>query len=150
MKRPSIARLIICVGGVALIGVGLFNALNLGFVDLLWLGFWLAAGLLVHDAVLAPGTAGLSKLAADRWPAHRRRIPLIAVVAIGSLTLIALPLIKQQDSVTGNATLLGRNYFLGWALACLLVLVGAAMAAIFRRVQAGREPSRAAQSGDPG
>lgn len=138
MTRPSTPRLLIGLGGVGLIGVGLFNLMSIGLVDLLWVGFWLGLGLVAHDGVLAPATAALSKLAADRWPAHRRRALLVALVGIGSLTLVALPLVIQQGSVVGNDTLLGRNYLLGWAVACLLVLLGAAAAEVVGRVRAGR------------
>lgn len=138
MTRPSTPRLLIGLGGVGLIGVGLFNLMSIGLVDLLWVGFWLGLGLVAHDGVLAPATAALSKLAADRWPTHRRRALLVALVGIGSLTLVALPLVIQQGSVVGNDTLLGRNYLLGWAVACLLVLLGAAAAEVVGRVRAGR------------
>lgn len=131
-------RLLIGLGGVALIGVGLIEALGLGFVDLLWLAGWLAAGVFAHDVVIAPGTAALSKLAADRWHVRVRRIPAVAIVCTGSLTLIALPLLGRQGSVAGNPTLLGRNYLAGWASACLLVLIGAFLAEWFRRVLANR------------
>jgi len=147
MTLPSMPRLLLGLGGVTLIGAGLFNSFALDFVDLLWLGFWLAAGLVVHDGVLAPGTAGLSKLAADRWPAHGRRIPLVATVVIGSLTLIALPLLKQQGAVPGNSTLLGRNYLVGWAVACALVLLGAALAEVVGRVRARRLSPKSTASG---
>lgn len=140
MGRLPVVRLLLGIVGVSLIAVGLLNSLALGFIDLLWLGFWLGAGLVVHDGLLAPGTAGLSKLTA-RWPARRRRIPLVATVTIGSLTLIALPMIMQQDAVPGNPTLLGRNYLVGWAVACLLVLAGAALAALVARLRAPRDPA---------
>jgi len=142
MSRPSIPRLLIGSGGVILIGVGLFNALALELVDLLWLAFWLGAGLVAHDAMVAPATAGLSKLAADRWPAHGRRVLVIATVTIGPLTLIALPLIQQQGAVPGTPTLLGRNYLAGWAAACLLVLIGAAVAEVVSRVRAKRDSAQ--------
>lgn len=140
MGRLPVLRLLLGLGGVTLIAVGLLNSLALGFIDLLWLGLWLGAGLVVHDGLLAPGTAGLSKVTA-RWPARRRRIALVATVTIGSLTLIALPMIMQQDAVPGNPTLLGRNYLVGWAVACLLVLAGAALAALIARLRVPRDPA---------
>lgn len=135
MRRPSAVRLLLGLGGVTLIGVGIFNSLALGFVNLLWLLFWLATGLILHDGVLAPGTAAMSKLATDRWSVTARRSLLVAVVCIGSLTLIALPLVVQHNAVPGNPTLLGRNYLLGWALASLLVLVGAGVAEVIGRLR---------------
>ncbi|MDQ4038539.1 MAG: hypothetical protein M3313_09360 [Actinomycetota bacterium] len=142
VRRPSMPRLLLGLGGGGLLGIGLFNLLALGFHDLLWVGFWLGLGLVAHDGVLAPATAGLSKLAADRWPAHRRRVLLVAVVCIGTLTLLALPLVIQRDAVAGNDTLLGRNYLLGWAAACLLVVIGAGTAEVLGRMRSNRVPPR--------
>jgi len=142
MTRPSVPRLLMGLGGAGLIGVGLFNLLAVGLVNLLWVGFWLAAGLILHDGVLAPATAALSKLAADRWSAKARRVLLVALVCIGSLTLIALPLFGQRNAVAGNPTLLGRNYLAGWAVACLLVLIGAALAEVVGRLRAKRAAPR--------
>ena len=141
MTRPSMPRLLMGLVGVGLIAVGLFNLLSIGFVDLLWVGFWLGLGLVLHDGFLAPATAALSKLAADRWSADKRRVLLVALVAIGSLTLIAMPLIIQRGAVAGNDSLLGRNYLVGWAVACLLVLIGAGLAEVVGRVRAKRVSS---------
>jgi len=127
--------------GVGLVGVGLFNLLSIGLVDVAWVVFWLGLGLVLHDGVLAPATAVLSGLAADRWSADKRRVLLVALVCIGSLTLIALPMIIQRGAVPGNETLLGRNYLLGWAIACLLVLLGAGLAEVAGRIRAKRVSS---------
>lgn len=138
MTRPTIGRQLMAVGGIALIGVGLFNLLVIDLVDLLWLGCWLAIGLVLHDGFLAPATAAVSKLAADRWAAKGRGVLLLALVSIAGLSLIAAPMMIQRDSVAGNPTLLGRNYFVGWAVACLLVLLGVVLAEVIGRVRAQR------------
>jgi len=143
MTRPvtsgaPAARIAIGVGGLVLVGVGLFNLLGIDFVNLLWVGFWLAAGLFLHDFVLSPAIAVSSKLVARRWSVTGRRVPLVALVSIASLTLIALPLLGKPGAEAGNPTLLGRNYLVGWAAACLLVLLGAALAEVAGRVRARR------------
>lgn len=141
MTRPTVVRLVIGGAGLALVGVGLVNLLAIDPVNLLWVGFWLTAGLVLHDFVLSPALAVSSKLVARRWSAKGRRIPLVAVVSIGSLSLIALPLLGQPGAQAGNPTLIGGNYLIGWAAACLLVPFGAALAEVVVRVRAGRDSS---------
>lgn len=138
MSRPSVPRLVMGLGGVVLVGLGVVNLFDFDFVDLLWVGFWLGAGLFVHDGVVAPATAVGSKLAADRWSPTARRGALIALVCIGSLTLIAVPLVIEHNGVAGNSTLLARNYLGGWAIAGLLVLVGVGLAEGIARFRAHR------------
>ncbi len=138
MTRLSVIRLAMGLGGVALIGLGVFNLLGIDLVDLLWVAFWLAAGLILHDGVLAPATAVVSRVAAGRWSANGRRGVLIALVSAGSLTLIAFPLIIQRHAVAGNDTLLGRNYLAGWAIAAMLILVGAGLAEIVGRYRSNQ------------
>lgn len=138
MTRITIVRSLLGLAGVALIGVGAVNLLGLGLVDLLWVVFWLGAGLVLHDGVLAPTTAVLGKAAADRWSGRARGAVLVGLVSVGSLTLIAIPLMIQHNSVAGNDTLLGRNYLVGWLAACTLVAVGAALAEVVSRWRISR------------
>ncbi|MGI8722049.1 MAG: hypothetical protein ACR2JG_07460 [Geodermatophilaceae bacterium] len=141
--KAGAPRLLIGLAGLVLMGVGAIELLEFDLVDLLWVGFWLAAGVVLHDGVLAPATSVLGslsadRLSADRLSADRRRLLVIAAVSVGSLTLLALPLILQQDGVAGNSSLLGRNYLVGWVVACALVLIGATIATVVGRVRAKR------------
>lgn len=136
--KAAAPRLLIGLAGLVLIGVGAIELLEFDLVDLLWVAFWLAAGVVLHDGVLAPATTVLGTLTADRVAADRRRVLVIAAVSIGSLTLLAVPLMLQQDGVTGNSSLLGRNYLVGWLVACALVLVGATVAAVVGRAREKR------------
>ncbi len=135
MSRPSVARLLIGTAGIVLLGLGGFNLLGVGFVNLLWVAAWLAAGLVLHDGFLAPSTAVLGKLAADRWSGRARRGAVVALVTMTALTLIAVPMMIKQDSIAGNSTLLGRNYAAGWAIACGLVVIGVIGAEVFGRIR---------------
>lgn len=136
--KAAAPRLLIGLAGLVLIGVGAIELLEFDLVDLLWVAFWLAAGVVLHDGVLAPATTVLGTLTADRVAADRRRVLVIAAVSIGALTLLAVPLMLQQDGVTGNSSLLGRNYLVGWLVACALVLLGATVAAVVDRARANR------------
>ncbi len=140
-------RLLIGLAGLVLIGVGVIELLDFDLIDLLWVGFWLAAGVAAHDGVLAPTSAVAGKFTADRLPAHRRRALVIAAVSIGSLTLFAVPLMLAQGGVAGNPTLLGRNYLVGWLVACALVLTGATIAEVVGRVRAKRDSPQSTAAG---
>ncbi|MGI8651881.1 MAG: hypothetical protein ACR2I7_03685 [Geodermatophilaceae bacterium] len=136
--KAAAPRLLIGLAGLVLIGVGAIELLEFDLVDLLWVAFWLAAGVVLHDGVLAPATTVLGTLTADRVAADRRRILVIAAVSVGALTLLAVPLMLQQDGVAGNSSLLGRNYLVGWLVACALVLLGATVAEVVGRARAER------------
>lgn len=137
--RALLPRLLLGLGGLTLMGVGALELLAFDdVIDLLWLAGWLAVGVFLHDGVLAPVTAVGGRFFARRWHIRGRVIPIIAGVSIVSLTLLALPLLGRQGSVAGNPTLLGRNYLLGWASACMLVVLGALLAESVRQVRANR------------
>lgn len=138
-RKGVVGRVLIGLGGVVLIGVGLFNLLDFGLVDLLWVAGWLAAGVALHDGVVAPSAGVVGRLGARRLSLRHRRVPVVALVCLGVLSLLALPLIGRMGAVAGNPTLLGRNYLLGWASACLLVLLGALVAEVLRRARVARD-----------
>lgn len=138
-RRTVLPRVLLGLSGLALMGVGVLELLAFDdVVDLLWLAGWLAAGVFLHDGVLAPATAVAGRYAARRWHIRGRVIPIVAGVSVGSLTLLALPLVGRQGSVAGNPTLLGRDYLVGWASACMLVVLGALLAESVRQVRANR------------
>lgn len=145
--RLSPVRLLLGLAGLVLIGVGAFALREFGLLDLFWVAAWLAAGVAVHDGILAPGFALLSRSQARRVPKGMRRWVAIAVVPLAALTLIAVPLILAQDSVVGNPSLLGRNYLLGWLATCLAVVIGVGIGYLVSRGRAARSGPRPLSTG---
>ena len=115
--------------------------------QVLAVGTWLVAGVLLHDAVLAPVTIALG------WAAARRLSPPVAagavvlLVVLGSASLVAVPVLVNGAEPQTNPTLLVRDYPLGWlelAAACL------ALAALVTAAALRSDQARRRNGADPG
>jgi hypothetical protein len=82
---------------------------------------WLAAGVLLHDAVLAPVVLVVALLAA-RLPLVVRGPAVAGAVVLGSVTLAAVPVLGRFGARRDNPTLLDRDYAAGWLVLAALVL----------------------------
>ena len=85
---------------------------------------WLAGGVLLHDAVLAPAVVAF-------WWAARRFLPDViagplagGLIVLGSLTIMAIPVLGRFRTVASNPTLLDRDYAQGWWIVAGIVLTG--------------------------
>jgi hypothetical protein len=99
--------------------------------------FWLAGGVVLHDAVLAPLAVAIGWIAARVLPAGLRRTSATACLVWGTLTVAFLPVLSGQGGKAGNDSILGRPYGWSWVVMTVLLLVWAWVAA--RR---GRRGSR--------
>jgi hypothetical protein len=130
----SVARVV--VGGVGVL-LGAYGAwLLISRQDLHQIASavaWLVAGVVLHDGVVVPVTLVLGLLAA-RWlsPAHRPAAT-VALVVVGPLTLLAIPVLGRFGARPDNATLLDRPYLAAWA--GLLAVAVAAVAVAGRVVR---------------
>lgn len=100
---------------------------------LFWVLVWLVAGVLLHDGVLAPVVVALSRLAA-LGPRAAARAGVAVLVVLGSVTLVAVPVLGRFGARPDDPTLLPRDYTLGWIVVAASVLVGATGAALARHV----------------
>jgi hypothetical protein len=92
--------------------------------DLIAVSSWLAGGVVLHDALLAPLVLGVCLLGSRLLPT-RFHVPAVLTLTIfGSLTLIAIPVLGGFGAKSDNPTLLDRNYLLGWLVLGALTLVG--------------------------
>jgi hypothetical protein len=123
------ARLVLGMVGVAVAAYGGKLLLDLGPANLRATLAWLIGGIVLHDAVLAPVTVvvGAGFVALQR--AGARIGPLIVGgLVLGTVTVAAIPMLGRFGSRADNATLLDRDYLVGWlVLAGLTVLVSAAV-----------------------
>lgn len=95
--------------------------------DLIAVGTWLIGGVLLHDAVVAPVVILMCLVGAYVLPSKLQREGAVGLVVFGSLTLIGIPVLGRFGAKADNATLLDRNYFLGWLLLGTLTLAGCAL-----------------------
>ncbi|GGL36465.1 hypothetical protein H9L10_14705 [Phycicoccus endophyticus] len=136
----SAGRVVLGLAGAALVGWGLVLLAGLSG-QLLEIAAWLAGGIVVHDALLAPLVLLLGALAARRVPSWLRPPLVRLLVVLGPLTLVAVPVLGRFGARADNPTLLDRPYLAGWLVVAALAVLGTALdAARRRRAVAGPVP----------
>ncbi len=95
-------------------------------------GVWLAGGVVLHDAVLAPLVVVVGAAASRLLPGHFRAVTAAAFLVWATLTVVLVPVLSGQGGKPDNDTILGRPYVLSW-IVMTLVLAGLAVGAALRR-----------------
>lgn len=112
--------------------------------DLVSAAQWLVGGVVLHDLVLAPLVIVLVALAGRLTPRSLRAPAAVLLVVVGSVTLLAVPVLGGFGRRADNPSLLDRDYTTGWLLLVgvlvVLVAVGSAVQR-WRRVD-GTDPGR--------
>jgi hypothetical protein len=137
------------VGGVGMVA-GLFGAYLLltrqDVGQLRSAAFWLVSGVVLHDFVLAPAVLVVVALG-GRWvPASFRAATTAGLVVLGTVTVLAIPVLGRFGERPDNHTLLNRHYTIGWLALAGLVLVTVAVGGLAHR---RRHPARTPGSGPP-
>ena len=105
---------------------------------------WLVGGVVLHDLLLAPVVLVLVAVAARLLPRSARAPAAVLLVVIGSVTLMAVPVMGGFGRRTDNPSLLDRDYVAGWlvlvAILCAAVAVGSSVQR-WRRAD-GADPGR--------
>lgn len=117
----------LALGGVGvLIGLyGVLRLLELGRDNLVATVVWLAGGVVLHDAVLAPLVVVACALAVVVLRSRPWRAAAAGgLVVLGTVTLTAVPVLGRFGAKTDNPTLLDRPYVAGWLLVAGLVVLG--------------------------
>ncbi|MGJ9413739.1 hypothetical protein ACHAAC_13635 [Aeromicrobium sp. CF4.19] len=129
--------------GTTGVGVGLYGAyllLSRQDVDqLVSAGIWLAAGVLLHDAVLAPVVLAVMWLAARALPGWSRPAAATGFVVLGSVSIVAIPVLGRFGARSDNPTLLPRDYVNSWWWLAVTVVVAVVAAALVSRRRVGGE-----------
>lgn len=94
---------------------------------------FLVAGVLVHDAILAPVVVVVGFAAAGLLPGHARSIAAVAFLIWGTVTIAVTNVLTGQGGSSGNSTIIGRPYVLSWLIMTAVLVVAAAIAAWSRR-----------------
>lgn len=137
------------LGGLGLL-LGLYGAYALlsrqDLAQLVSLGLWLAGGLVVHDAILAPVVLALGWVYRSS-PAALRRPATVALVVVGSLSVLAVPVIGRFGARPDNPTLLDRPYFWSWVVLVVLSVVVVLVVGQFSR-RSGTQPAGGGADGE--
>lgn len=109
-------------------------------------GVWLAAGVVLHDAVLAPLVLAAGFAGARLLPAQARGPAAAGLVVLGSVTLLAVPVLGRFGARSDNPTLLDRPYGTGWLLLAGLVFATVVGASVVRSRHGVAPPDAAPDS----
>ena len=95
-------------------------------------GVWLGAGVIGNDGLIA-GISILIGLAISRVVPNPAKAPVaVASIILGSLTLVAFPVLGRFGARDDNATLLDRPYVTSWLIVCAVTVVLVAIASVVR------------------
>lgn len=129
-------RVLLVAGGAMVSAYGAWLLLGGGSVPAV--ATWLLAGVLIHDFVMVPVVLLVGVLLA-RWEPRWLGVPLAAgLLVLGSVTLLAVPVLGRFGARPDNPTLLDRDYLLGWCVLAGLVALGVGLGAL----ATGRRRSR--------
>ena len=116
-------RMLLGALGVVMGAFGALRFLQLDLPDIVDAVLWLAGGVVLHDAVVAPLTilltVVLGRVVPDAW---RSRVTVAAVVLL-TVTAVAVPVLGRFGARSDNPSLLDRDYVGGWLVLTALVLV---------------------------
>lgn len=135
----NLTRGLLLTAGVAAGAVGVFELLAGGSRNLLSALTWLAGGVVLHDFVFAPLVVMLLVAGATVLPSWARPAAAAATVVLGTVTLMAVPVLGRFGSRPDNPTLLDRPYVAGWLVFAGLVLGCACGWAFVQRRGEGRQ-----------
>lgn len=136
MRAPRVVLGILGAGGAA---YGLLRLVRLPSEQLPSVLVWVFGGIVAHDGLLAPLVVVLGVAAATL--AGWVRGPLLAaVVVLGPLTLVAVPVLGRFGARADNPTLLDRPSVAGYLVLVGVVVVLAVVSGVRSR-RATRRPA---------
>lgn len=136
-------RVLLGAGGVAVAAYGGFLLLSRQEPDqLVGAATWLALGVLLHDLVLVPLTLLVAWVGIRLLPPGARGPAAVVLVVLGSVTLLAVPVLGGFGRRPDNPTLLDRDYTAGWLVLAGLVLGIVLVGSLLGRLR-GRPARRA-------
>jgi hypothetical protein len=123
--------------GLAVAAYGAWLLLGDDLADLVTIAVWLAAGVVLHDFVLVPLTLGVSWLGLRVLPDGSRAAASAGLVVLGTLTVLAVPVLGRWGANTDNTTILDRHYGLGWLAIAGLTIMGVLLVLVAKRRSGG-------------
>jgi hypothetical protein len=104
-------RIILAIAGICLGLFGVFRLVTeIALYSLLVLALWMVAALAIHDGLLSPAVGTMGSLLRRYVPDRGRRFLQLALIMIGLVTVIAIPMIFLRGSQPPAKALLLRNY----------------------------------------
>jgi hypothetical protein len=98
---------------------------------------WLVGGVVLHDFVLAPVVLVVVAVVGRLVPQPVRAPAAVLLVVLGSVTLLAVPVLGGFGRRADNASLLDRDYWSGWFVLAGLLVVLVAVGSLVQRWRRG-------------
>ncbi len=98
---------------------------------------WLAGGVIAHDFVLAPAVLVAGWLLVRVLPRWMRGPATAGAVVLGTVTLVAIPVLGGWGRRADNPSLLPRDYSSGWILVATIVAIAVVAAGLVVRSRQG-------------
>lgn len=133
MGSQRFVRAGLVLAGLALGMFGAFSLLRLGLSNLVWSVVWLAGGVLGHDLLLAGVGLGLLAVGTLLLPGWARGPAAAGLVVLGTVTVMAIPVLGRFGALPDNPSLLDRSYGVGWLVVAGIVAVGVIAALVVTR-----------------
>lgn len=95
-------------------------------------GIWLASGVVLHDVVLTAVVLIVAAASLRVLPEPARAPTVVAMVVLGSLTLVAVPVLGRFGAREDNPTLLDRPYVASWFVLLAITVVAVVVASVVR------------------
>lgn len=130
--------LLIGVGALLVAYAAWLLARNQTVPQLVQVGEWAAAAVVLHDAVLAPLALAVGWLVQRRLPEGPARAVAIALTVVGTVTVAAFAVLSRSHRGGSNTTLLDRDYPIGLLAVTLVVIGTVAVAAALGRLRRSR------------
>jgi hypothetical protein len=130
-------RTVLVIVGAAVAAYGGWLLWNLRRETLPDVALWWAGGVVLHDFVLVPIVLGAGVLLARFLPDALRAPAAVGAVVLGTVTVMAVPVLGRFGARPDIPSLLDRNYLAGWLLIAGLVVVGVVLGALWRRLRTG-------------
>lgn len=147
-SRPSIGRSLTVVLGAGVLGYGVLLLAPEPSDTLRRVGIWLAAGVVVHDVVIA-GLSILLGAVVLRLPRPVRAPVAVGMVLGAVVAAVSLPAWGRFGAKADNPTLLDVDYRLGAILTVVILVLGVAVSASWRLRRAHRATADGGPAADP-
>jgi hypothetical protein len=126
-----VIRGVVGVAGLAACGYGGWLLLDRqDAAQIVDAGLWLVSGVLLHD-VAVTAVVLLAALGVGLLP-RTTRAPAAVALVVGSLTLVAIPVLGRFGERADNPTHLDRPYLASWLVPVALAVVAVAIAGVVR------------------
>ncbi len=105
--------------------------------DFVNIGLFLAGGIIANDGIIAVVALVFGFIAMRLLPKPARGPAAVGFVIVGTVALVAIPVVGRFGARADNSTLLDRDYTTGFGVLAAVVLIPLAVAAVYRMGRTG-------------